>query len=125
MENFESQKEKAEERFERADILIEVPDVDDKHFRISFECDNWGTCYAYNLAVQEVAKKLEPFHQAGALGETPHEPGRHMWEFWGAADEEKLNELLPKIQELAEERFGDQEEAGMEEYFRSKKSKSK
>ncbi len=62
---------------------------------------------------------MEPFHQSGKEYST----GWHQWEFWQATNQQQLEELAEKIQELAAQNFDYDQKSGMHEYYRMMKQR--
>ena len=87
-----------------APVVLEDPHADKQHM-YSFWGHTKAQTMAMNTAIGQVLKdnNLSPFHQVGVKPDGAHEPGYHAWEIWRPASDEKLAEMLTKIDEAAAE----------------------
>ena len=88
------------ERFRDVKLRVVAPEGD-KRFMIGFDGHTQKQVDAYNDAIEEVTREadLQPFHQAGH----ENDPGYSAWECWVDTTQQTLEDLLPQIEEKAQE----------------------
>ncbi|MCP3682477.1 MAG: hypothetical protein GY861_07270 [bacterium] len=91
------------EEFPKVDLSVIEPD-NISEFRILYEGETEQMCTAYNQSIRDVLRENElvPFHLSGEQNEA----GQHIWEIIGSpSTKDSLEELFPKIHEMAEEKY--------------------